>query len=84
MSLLIPSPHSHEKKIDIFMRPVIDELKQLWDEGVETYDCYSGKRFQMHVAVLQTISDFLTHDYLFGKITQGYNACHMCLDMIDS
>jgi hypothetical protein len=26
-------------KIDVMMRPLIEELKLLW-EGVDTYDCY--------------------------------------------
>ena len=52
MSLLIPSPRSPGKDVDVYMRPLMDELKQLWDEGVETYDSYSAKRFQMHAAVL--------------------------------
>ena len=51
---------------------------------METYDSYSGKRFQIHVAVLWTISDFSAYGYLSGWVSQSYNACPVCLDMTDS
>ena len=45
MLLLIPDPCSAGNDIDIYIRPLMAELKQLEDEGMETYDSYSGKRF---------------------------------------
>ena len=41
LSLLIPGPHQPENDIDIYLKPLVDELKELWEEGVETYDAYS-------------------------------------------
>jgi len=38
LSLIIPGPKSPCKEIDVFLRPLIDELKMLWTEGVMTYD----------------------------------------------
>ena len=32
-------------KRNIFLRPLIDELKELWEEGVETYDAYASEYF---------------------------------------
>jgi hypothetical protein len=39
LCLVIPGPDHPRTKIDVMMRPLIKELKILW-EGVETYDCY--------------------------------------------
>jgi hypothetical protein len=39
LCLVIPSPDHPRTKIDVMMRPLIEELKILW-EGVEAYDCY--------------------------------------------
>ena len=38
LSLLITGPRSLGNDIDIYLQPLIDELKLLWDSGVETYD----------------------------------------------
>ena len=38
MSLLIPSQKGPGNDINVFLRPLIDELKELWEKGVETYD----------------------------------------------
>ena len=37
-SLLIPGPKSPGKNIDIYLRPLIDEMKLLWSDGVQSYD----------------------------------------------
>ena len=38
MSLLIPGPTKLENDIDVYMQPLIEELKELQVNGVETYD----------------------------------------------
>ena len=35
MSLLIPGRDSLGKNIDVYLRPLVDELKLLWEKGVE-------------------------------------------------
>ena len=52
MSLLIPDPKSPERDMDVFLRPIVDELKHLWIEGVDVYDASMKESFRMHVAVL--------------------------------
>ncbi|CAM8907761.1 unnamed protein product [Rhodiola kirilowii] len=38
LSMLISGPKSPGKCLNVFMRPLIDELKELWEQGVCTYD----------------------------------------------
>ncbi|KAL3370740.1 hypothetical protein AABB24_007665, partial [Solanum stoloniferum] len=64
MSLLIPGPQAPGKDIDVYLRPLIDELKELWNDGVETFDASTGKCFKMHAAILWTINDFPAHKFL--------------------
>ncbi|XP_026380826.1 uncharacterized protein LOC113275507 [Papaver somniferum] len=78
MSLLIPGPQAPGRDIDVYLRPLIDELKELWDTGVETYDASSEKSFRMHAAVLWTINDFPAYANLSGWSTKGYLACPVC------
>ena len=36
--VIVPGPNNPKNKIDVFLQPLIAELKQLWDVGVQTYD----------------------------------------------
>ncbi|GKC22362.1 hypothetical protein Tco_1024512 [Tanacetum coccineum] len=41
LTLLIPGPKSPGKDIDVYLRPLIEDLKVLWyRKGVETIDCF--------------------------------------------
>ncbi|WMV25908.1 hypothetical protein MTR67_019293 [Solanum verrucosum] len=78
MSLLIPGPQAPGKDIDVYLRPLVDELKELWSDGVETFDAFTGECFKMHAAVLWTINDFPAYANLSGWSTKGYMACPTC------
>ncbi|GKB36493.1 hypothetical protein Tco_0881435 [Tanacetum coccineum] len=59
LTLLIPGPKSPGKDIDVYLRPLIDDLKVLWAlKGVETIDVATGQKFNMRAMVLWTINDF--------------------------
>ncbi|TYK11884.1 uncharacterized protein E5676_scaffold177G00390 [Cucumis melo var. makuwa] len=42
MSLLIPGPNSPGREIDVYLQPLIEELKELWTFRVRTYDSLTG------------------------------------------
>ncbi|XP_060170851.1 uncharacterized protein LOC132601805 [Lycium barbarum] len=74
MTLLIPGPKCPGNDIDVYLQPMIEELKELWD-GVETYDAHSKSNFLMRVALLWTINDFPAYGNLSGWSTKGKLAC---------
>ena len=78
MSLLIPGPQSPGKDVDVYLRPLIDELKDLWENGVMTYDVSKRESFRMHAAVLWTVHDFPAYGMISGWSTKGYKACPVC------
>ncbi|XP_052115489.1 uncharacterized protein LOC107478330 [Arachis duranensis] len=78
LSLLIPGPSSPNRNIDIYLQPLIDELKELWENGFETYDASSGKLFRVHAALLWTLSDLPSYSMLSGWRTSGKLACPIC------
>ena len=43
--MLIPRPKYLENNIDVYLQPLIDELKALWEKGVETWDAKVKKNF---------------------------------------
>ncbi|XP_049385806.1 uncharacterized protein LOC125849897 [Solanum stenotomum] len=68
MPLLIPGPKSLGNDIDVYLQPMIEELKELWD-GVETYDAHTKSNFLMRVALMWTINDFPAYGNLSGWST---------------
>uniref|UniRef100_A0A2N9GHE4 Transposase-associated domain-containing protein n=1 Tax=Fagus sylvatica TaxID=28930 RepID=A0A2N9GHE4_FAGSY len=78
MSMFIPGPKSPGNDIDVYLQPLIDELKQLWEHGVETYDASLEHNFRLHAAVLWTINDFPAYAVLSGWSTKGELACPSC------
>ncbi|XP_057748109.1 uncharacterized protein LOC130967309 [Arachis stenosperma] len=77
LSMIIPGPKMPGNDIDVYLQPLIDELKQLWD-GVETYDANEKKTFKMYAALMWTISDFPGLGNLSGWNTYGGRACPTC------
>ena len=80
LSLLIPGPHQPGNDIDVYLRSLVDELKELWQDGALTYDASSGMMFQMRVALLWIIHDYPGFGNVFGWRTKGYHACYTCND----
>ncbi|GJX54467.1 hypothetical protein Tco_0282836 [Tanacetum coccineum] len=59
LTLLIPGLKSPGKDIDVYLRPLIYDLKVLWAKpGVKTIDVATGLKFNMRAMVLWTINDF--------------------------
>ncbi|XP_057444023.1 uncharacterized protein LOC130736195 [Lotus japonicus] len=77
LTLLIPGPKGLGIDIDVYLQPLIDDLKDLWDEGIETYDASSRQNFQLHAALLWTINDFPAYA-ISGWSTKGKLACPCC------
>ncbi|XP_074364704.1 uncharacterized protein LOC141705714 [Apium graveolens] len=65
MSLLIPGPKSPGKDYDVFLQPLIKELKKL-RHGIDAYDSYGRRIFKLKAAVLGIINDFPAYAYLSG------------------
>ncbi|GKA05353.1 reverse transcriptase domain-containing protein, partial [Tanacetum coccineum] len=74
-TLLIPGLKSLSKNIDVYLRLLIDDLKDLWAKpGVEIIDVATGQKFNMRAMVLWTIMIFPARSSLFkvsSKVTKG-------------
>ncbi|KAJ0475406.1 putative Transposase-associated domain-containing protein [Helianthus annuus] len=77
--LIIPGGKSPGQNIDVFLRPLIDELKELYKEGIEVYDAYHKENFIMRAILLWTVSDFPAYAMLSGWSTHGRLACPYCM-----
>ena len=45
LTLLISSSKIFGKDIDVYLAPLVDDLKILWNDGVEMYDAYHQEIF---------------------------------------
>jgi len=79
LSCLIPGPRNPKAGIDVYLKPLVDDLKKLWD-GVETYDISRKKNFIMRTSLMWTINDFPAYGMLFGWGTHGKLACPHCME----
>ena len=84
LTILIPGPKHPKRSLDVFLQPLIEELKQLWSEGVRTYDCSLKNNFTMRAVLLWTISDFPAYGMLSGWTTHGRLSCPYCLGSTDA
>ncbi|KAD4586292.1 hypothetical protein E3N88_23893 [Mikania micrantha] len=72
LTLLIPGPKSLGKDIDVFLRPLVDELKTLWIDGVQMRDASTKTVFTMRASLLWTINDYPARSSLSGWSGQGW------------
>ena len=78
MSTIISGPNSPGYDIDVYLQPLIYELKEMWEVGVETYDAFKNETFTLRAALLSTTSDFPALSMLSGWSTKGRLACPCC------
>ncbi|XP_074327703.1 uncharacterized protein LOC141665615 [Apium graveolens] len=79
LCLLISGPTQPGNDIDVFLQPLIDDLKKLW-HGKQVYDAYKNEQFLLRGILLWTISDYPAYGNLSGNIIKGYNGCPICVD----
>ncbi|XP_015168116.1 uncharacterized protein [Solanum tuberosum] len=77
-SMLILGPNGPGDAIDTYLQPLIEELKELWEVGIETYDASTKQNFKLHASLLWTINDFPAYGNLSGWSTKGKLACPCC------
>nr|GEX63667.1 hypothetical protein [Tanacetum cinerariifolium] len=65
------SPKRPGNDIDVYLDPLIDDLKTLWNKGVKVYDAYKKENFTLRAMIFCTISDFPAYENLPGYSTKG-------------
>ncbi|XP_074297821.1 uncharacterized protein LOC141628602 [Silene latifolia] len=83
LSCIIPGKSSPGIDIDVYLQPLISELKLLWS-GVDAFDAFGGETFKLRAALHSTINDFLAYAMLSGWSTAGYDACPRCTHSTNS
>jgi hypothetical protein len=78
--MVIPSLNNPSRNIDICLRPLIEELNQLWSFRTLTFDVLRKHDFQMKVALIWIINDFHVHKMVFGWRKHEKLTCLYCME----
>jgi hypothetical protein len=77
-SFIVSMKKMPRNDIDVFLLPLIKELKELWHEVVNAYDAFMKEVLILHDAMVWTISDFPGLGNHSGWNTYGGKACPTC------
>ena len=58
LSMMILVPRQSGNDIDVYLCPLIEELRLLWNDGVEVFDAYEKVNFNLRALLFCTINDF--------------------------
>jgi hypothetical protein len=79
LSILIQGPKQPGVDIDVFLEPLMEDMAQLWNEGVRTWDEYRQEYFNLRAIIFVTVHDAPGGFTLSGQ-TKGKNGCVVCVD----
>ncbi|XP_057249341.1 uncharacterized protein LOC104883507 [Beta vulgaris subsp. vulgaris] len=66
---MVPQPHGND--IDIYLQPLIDDLKIMWEKGVEVFDAHRQEKFNLRAMLFCTIQDYPAYGNLSGYTVKG-------------
>ena len=72
LSLLISGPKQPRNDWDVYLAPLIDDLKTLLDVGVDVYGAYKKETFKLQAVLMWTISNFPAYGNLSGWLSVGH------------
>ena len=65
--------------IYMFLEPLMEDMKMLWEDGVKMMDAYLKKEFTLKAIIFVTITDYPGLFALSGQI-KGKSGCVVCID----
>ena len=82
LSLLIPGPEAvTAAHFDVFLCPLLEELRELWTDGVMCNDAAQWRgetTFTLRAILLWCIHDFPAYAMVAGTSNKGYCVCPVC------
>ena len=83
--VLIPGPRQPGNDIDVYLKPLIEDLLLLWkEEGVRMWDAHTEDHFNLRALLFVTTNNWPALSNLSGQSNKGYRACTHCLEETDS
>jgi hypothetical protein len=63
----------------VFLEPLMEDMKILWEDGVKTMDAFLKKEFTLKVIIFVTIINYPSLFSLPGQI-KGKSGCIVCIE----
>ena len=76
--MMIAGPRQPGNDIDVYLTPLIKDLRKLWLDGVDVYDGNVEQTFRLHAMIFCTINDFQAYGNLSGYCVKGHHSCLIC------
>ena len=77
--MIISRPRQPGNDIDVFLEPLMEDMKILWEDGVKMMDASLKKEFTLKAIIFVTITDYPGLFSLSGLI-KGKSGCVVCID----
>nr|CAE76027.1 B1292H11.13 [Oryza sativa Japonica Group] len=85
MPIIIQGPKQPGNDIDVYLRPLVEDLKLLWKkECVPVWDEDKQEEFNVRTLLFVTVHDGPALSNLSRQSNKGYKACTHCIDAIES
>jgi len=78
LSMMISGPRQPENDINVYLSPLIEDLRLLWNDDVEVFDTYEKVNFNLRVLLFCTINDFQAYGNMSGYSVKGHRAYPIC------
>ena len=78
LCMMIVGPRKPGNDINVYLTPLIEDLRKLWEEEVRVWDANVQQTFTLRAMVFCTINDFLAYGNLSGYSVKGHRACPIC------
>ena len=78
LTILIQGPKQPGIDIDVFLEPLMEDMQNLWDHGVEMWNEYRQETFTLYAIIFVTINDYPALFSVSGQM-KGKTACVVCL-----
>ena len=79
LTMIISGPKQSGNDIDMFLEPLMEDMKILWEDGVKMMDTSLKKEFTLKAIIFVTITNYPGLFSLSGLI-KGKSGCVVCID----
>jgi hypothetical protein len=79
LTILISGPTQHGVDMDVFLEPLMEDMKILWETCVQMLDEYRKDSFTLRAIIFVTINDYPALFILSGQF-KGNVGCTICID----
>jgi hypothetical protein len=80
LSILISGPKQPGDRIDMYLRPLVDDVKKLWRAGLGVWDEFKHENFRLHGMLFTTINYIPANHNMSVQSKRKGEACPHCLE----